>query len=299
MADVAGSAGPESGWVEARDGERWYVICLQAEAEREDDPLDRQPGEWLWTDWFSEEHWRRERAIQGERNWAALYQQRPKPAEGALIKRAWIQRYSQAPAGGRPTDFLRIVQSWDTAYKDTEINDPSVCTTWGETRQGWYLLHVHRDRHEYPALKRAVASLAEQWQPHAILIEDKSSGQSLIQEMRGNFAQPVIALEPEGSKLDRLVSVSSLYEAGLVHHPEHGAWLMDYESELFGYPLTTHDDQVDSTSQALNWMFSNRGSYKAISAGDQRAGLAGGQNNDQRQGGYGSIRGGNNFGGFF
>ena len=65
-----------------------------------------------------------------------------------------------------------------------------------------------------------MASLAEQWQPHAILIEDKSSGQSLIQEMRGNFAQPVIALEPEGSKLDRLVSVSSLYEAGLIHHPD-------------------------------------------------------------------------------
>jgi predicted phage terminase large subunit-like protein len=248
----------------------------------------------LWTDWFSPEHWQRERRIQGARNWAALYQQRPKPAEGALIKRDWVQRYQQAPA-----EFLRIIQSWDTAYKDTEINDPSVCTTWGETRQGWYVLDVFRDRMEYPALKRAVASKAEQWQPHAILIEDKSSGQSLIQEMRGNFAQPVIALEPEGSKLDRLVSCSSLYEAGLVFHPEHGPWLIDYESELFGYPLTTHDDQVDSTSQALNWMFSNRGNYKHISAGDTRAGLAGGHNNDQRHGGYGSIRGGNNFGGFF
>ena len=192
-----------------------------------------------------------------------------------------------------------MIQSWDTAYKDTEINDPSVCTTWGETRQGWYLLDVFRDRMEYPALKRAVASLAEQWEPHAILIEDKSSGQSLIQEMRGNFAQPVIALEPEGSKLDRLVSVSSLYEAGLVHHPEHASWLMDYESELFGYPLTTHDDQVDSTSQALKWMFANRGNYRAISAGDTRAGLADSNHDTQRSGGYGSVRGGNNFGGFF
>ena len=152
---------------------------------------------------------------------------------------------------------------------------------------------------EYPALKRAAASKAEQWNPHAILIEDKSSGQSLIQEMRGHFACPVIALGPEGSKLDRLVSVSSLYEAGLVFHPEHGPWLMDYESELFGYPLTSHDDQVDSTSQALNWMFANRGSYRAISAGNTRAALADGDNDTQRPGGFGSIRGGNNFGGFF
>ena len=302
--DLAGRILPEnydgqSGWVTARDGERWYVLCLQAQAERTDDPLGRRPGEWLWTEWFSPAHWQAERRIQGERNWAALYQQRPKPAEGALIKRAWMQRYRTLPAA-----FLRIVQSWDTAYKDSQLNDPSACTTWGETRQGWYLLHVFKDRLEYPALKRAVASLAGQWRPHAILIEDKSSGQSLIQEMRGrgaapNFAQPVIALEPEGSKLDRLVAVSPLFESGLVHLPEHAPWLMDFESELFGYPLTSHDDQVDSTSQALRWMFANRGHYQHLASGQTRVGLAQDTPADTRDAGYGSVRGGNNFRGFF
>ena len=126
----------------------------------------------------------------------------------------------------------------------------------------------------YPALKRAVASLAEQWRPHAILIEDKSSGQSLIQEMRGRFTQPVIAIEPAGSKLDRLVAVSSLFEGGLVHLPEHAPWLIDYESELFGYPLTTHDDQIDSTSQALAWMTRNSGRYDHHASGQTRTGLA-------------------------
>ena len=216
------------------------------------------------------------------------------------MKRAWMQRYRTPPA-----EFLRIVQSWDTAYKDNQLNDPSACTTWGETRQGWYLLHVFKDRLEYPALKRAVASLAGQWRPHAILIEDKSSGQSLIQEMRGrgaapNFAQPVIALEPEGSKLDRLVAVSPLFESGLVHLPEHAPWLMDFESELFGYPLTSHDDQVDSTSQALRYLQRHRGDYRHIASGATRAGLAAADHDhSERPGGYGSIRGGSNFRGFF
>src|SRR5690554_454002 len=47
----------ESGHVIAKDGERWLVICLQAQCERDDDPLGRKPGEYLWTDWFSVEHW--------------------------------------------------------------------------------------------------------------------------------------------------------------------------------------------------------------------------------------------------
>lgn len=259
----------ESGPVTGRTGERLHVLCLEAECTRTDDPLGRQIGEFLWPDWFPAARWQQEKA-RGSRRWASLYQQRPKPAEGALIQRAWVQRYRSPPA---PALVLRTVQSWDTAYKDSQLNDPAVCTTWAETRQGWYLLHVHRARMQYPALKRAVASLAEQWRPHAILIEDKSSGQSLIQELRGQFTQPVIALTPEGSKLDRLVAVSALFESGLVHLPEHAPWLVDYEAELFGYPLTTHDDQIDSTSQALQWMSRHAGRYQHHASGQTRAAL--------------------------
>ena len=251
----------ESGQVKAKDGEMWEVLCLEAECSRMDDPLGRRPGEFLWTDWFNQEHWQREKAIQGSRNWAALYQQRPRPQEGALIQRQWIRRYNELPA-----EFLRVVQSWDTAYKDNQINDPSVCTTWGQTRHGYYLLDVFRDRLTYPDVKRAVINNALKWQPQAVLIEDKASGQSLIQELKqgtqvdGNaMYPPVIAVDPKGvNKIDRLVAVSSLFESGTVHLPEQAPWLLDFEMELFGFPLTTHDDQVDSVSQFLKWAHSYR-----------------------------------------
>ena len=38
----------ETGWVTARDGEQWYVLSLQAECERADDPLGRKIGDYIW-----------------------------------------------------------------------------------------------------------------------------------------------------------------------------------------------------------------------------------------------------------
>ena len=70
-----------------------------------------------------------------------------------MIKAAWFRTYA---ANERPAAFDRIVQSWDTANKATELSDFSVCTSWGIAGKDLYLLHVLRKRMEYPELKRAV-----------------------------------------------------------------------------------------------------------------------------------------------
>lgn len=269
----------QSGWVQARDGEWWYVISLQAQAERDDDPLGRARGEWLWTEWFTPEHWAQERITQGERNWSALYQQRPKPAEGAIIKRAWPRRYIP---GELPPDAY-LVHSWDTAVKPNQItNDPSVCTVWAVSRLGYYLVSVYRAWIDYPTLKRKIGEMHDAWPADAILIEDKASGSSVIQDLRTDTLLPIIAIEPEGDKVTRLNAVSGLFEAGLVYlpsdSPEHApAWLHDYESELFGFPLTTHDDQTDSTSQALRHIHNSSGpGILSITTSGRRTNLDGG-----------------------
>ncbi len=267
----------ESGWVMSKQGEPWFVICLQAQCELEGDPLGRNIGDWLWTDWFTPEHWEREKRVQGSRNWEALYQQRPKPLDGSIFKRSWVNRYSTPPA-----EFLRVTFSLDTAYKPNEVNDPSVLTIWGETQRGHYLLAVWRDRVEYPELKRVLANYYLNWKPDAVLIEDKSSGQSLIQECRAGVQleglpklinMPVVAIEPEGSKLERAISVSSMIEAGLIHIPETAPWLIDFESEFFGYPLSTHDDQVDGVTQYLRWARSRTITLSSDQLGRTRAGI--------------------------
>jgi len=184
---------------------------------------------------------------------AGQYLQEPAPREGGMIKRFWLRRYTSLPP--RP---IRVVQSWDTAYKADQLNDPSVCTTWHEYADGWYLADVFVRRMEYPALKRQVILQAEKHKPHAILIEDKASGQSLLQYLRSNTRLPLIPCKPEADKITRLSAVSSLFEAGQVFLPQRADWLKAYESELFLFPRGKHDDQVDSTSQALSWMEKRR-----------------------------------------
>jgi hypothetical protein len=52
----------------------------------------------------------------------------------------------------------------------------------------------------------------------------------------------------------RLHSVTSTIENGLVYLPEHAEWLDEYLRELTTFSNGKHDDQTDSTSQALDWV---------------------------------------------
>jgi predicted phage terminase large subunit-like protein len=253
--DLAGRILPknyngESGLIRCTDGQDWDVINLPAQCERSDDPLGRAPGEYLWPEWFDEAHWQPFK--QQSRTWSALFQQRPRPDEGGVFKHDWCRRRY----GIIPVDATTTVHSWDTAQKENEFNDPSGFTSWrlGRSVPGYYLAESRAERRDYPSLRRWVINLAERDKPAAILIEDKSSGSSLIQDLRNNTSLPIIAIEPDGGKLFRAGEVSAQVEAGLVHLPEVADWLTDFENEFFAFPLSTHDDRVDSTTQFLKWV---------------------------------------------
>lgn len=109
-------------------------------------------------------------------------------------------------------------------------------------------------RVEYPELKRAFYALSERWRPQAILIEDRASGQQLLQDARRETALPLIACQPKGSKVTRFAAVSAMIEAGRVALPVQARWLADLESELFSFPNGVHDDQVDALTQYLDWL---------------------------------------------
>jgi len=148
----------------------------------------------------------------------------------------------------------RVVQSWDTAFKTGAENDYSACTTWGVTQNGYYLLWFWRGRVEFPELKKRMNWLAQQWKPTQILVEDKASGQSLIQELRYASALPIIPVKVDSDKMARAQAVTPLIEAGKVFLPDLAPWLNDFIDEMAGFPTGTHDDAVDSTTQALNYL---------------------------------------------
>jgi len=183
------------------------------------------------------------------RGFESLYQGNPTVAEGQIFKREWWQSFKV-----RPANFTRIIHSWDTAFKDKTQNDYSVCTVWGETESGFYLLDVCRVKVEFPDLKRIAIALYERDHPNVVLVEDKASGQSLIQELKRKTKIPVLPIKVDKDKVLRATSVTPLIEAGNVLLPESATWLYDYIEEMSAFPNAAHDDQVDSTTQALSYM---------------------------------------------
>jgi predicted phage terminase large subunit-like protein len=180
-----------------------------------------------------------------------------------MVKTAWLRYYEP---GERPDRFSEIVQSWDTANKATELSDYSVCTTWGESDKRFYLLNVFRQRLNYPDLKRKVQELAQRDQPNKILIEDKASGTQLIQDLQADGVYAVTAYQPPSGtdKIMRLHAQTAIFENGQVLLPSRAPWLADYVNELTSFPGARHDDQVDSTTQALDHLRASDNWYKYI-----------------------------------
>jgi predicted phage terminase large subunit-like protein len=208
------------------------------------------------------------REAQGEYHFAGQYQQAPAPLGGGLVKAEWFKTYTAADV---PAKFEMIFQSWDTANKPTELSDYSVCTTWGVKDQHAFLLQVFRKRLGYPELKRAVRDQAESFRPTTILIEDKASGTQLIQEMVNEGMHAIKKYEPTMDKTMRMHSVTSTIENGFVHLPDKAAWLAEFLHELITFPKGKNDDQVDSTSQALEWFKNSaaNGVYGLLEYGKQ------------------------------
>lgn len=180
---------------------------------------------------------------------------------GDIFKREWWRRYDIRPTG---MGCIRVVQSWDTAYKDGQENDYTVCTTWLETVSGYYLIDMWRGRPHYPNLVRILCDQAEIHKPDTILIEDKASGQSLLQTLRVDTKLPILAIKPDRDKLSRANACTSVIESGRVYLPRDEDYAETLIDELSDFPQGGHDDITDSVSQALNFMKLNGGSGRRV-----------------------------------
>jgi len=184
-------------------------------------------------------------------NFAAQYQQDPQPPAGVIVRREWLNFYTPLE---RPETFRKVIQSWDTANKATELADYSACTTWGWDGGSLYLLDVFRRRMEFPELKRTVSEMAARWKADVVLVEDKASGTQLIQQLVSeNFRKIQAAPLLDGDKVMRLHSQAGKIENGAARFPKSAVWLDAYLLELTTFPNSKNDDQVDSTVNALAW----------------------------------------------
>jgi len=239
-------------------GTRWHqddVICRLERNHEFKDFINikfkaiNDKGEALWPERHDIKDLTSTRNIIGSSAFEALYQQNPIVQEGGLFKRKWWQFYQELP------HTLRIIQSWDCAQKVGITNDFTVCTTWAETRTGYYLMDVWRQKVEAPQLEAAAQSLYNKFNPSTVIIEDKSSGSSLIQSLRQKTRMPIIAYDPKSrDKEVRASAATPMVEAGKVFLPLNASFTEDFMTELERFPLTDHDDQVDSFSQFIDYV---------------------------------------------
>jgi predicted phage terminase large subunit-like protein len=202
----------------------------------------RRQGEALHPDREPLETLDRIRRTIGQYNFAGQYQQSPAPLGGGLVNAEWFKSYRDNEL---PERFDRIVQSWDTANKATELSDFSVCTTWGIKDKDLFLLGVFRQRLEYPALKLAVREQQSLFNASVVLIEDKASGTQLIQELIAEGCHGATRYQPTGDKTMRLHAQTAVIDNGFVHIPETAPWLAEYLHEMTVFPNSKHDDQAD------------------------------------------------------
>jgi predicted phage terminase large subunit-like protein len=270
-----------------KDGRRkgtydhWEVITLPAILdEGEETERSMWPGFWPLE------------ALQATRNalpvskWQAQYQQSPVSEEGALIKREYwrkwgVNRQVDTDAGKSscpgpqhmkawenldPPACEYVIMSWDTAMKKNERADYSAMSSWGvfkaedpttgKTVNNIILLSAFKARLEFPELKHKVKQFYMEDQPDTLLIEDKGSGISLIQELRlmgvpvENFSYGRGTKGVSNDKVARANLVSDIFASGFVWAPER-RFADELISEVAEFPNSEHDDLVDSTVQAM------------------------------------------------
>ena len=253
-----------SGHIQKKYGNEYIYLILPAEYEVAskrkmslrtfhgwEDPR-KEEGELLWPERFGKPEINKLKKALGSYAAAGQLQQRPAPREGGLISMTHFQRYKEAPAREA---IKRLTLSFDTANKEQELHDYSMCQVWGETLLGYYLLNVWRKKCLFPELKRTAINLCKLWCPNEVIIEDKQSGTTLIQclrDPREGIKFPIYASEPGNfSKIVRMENENASIEAGLVWIPEEAPWLLDFEDECQNFPNAEHDEYVDTMSQFL------------------------------------------------
>lgn len=253
--------GDLSGWLldrEKEDPEGWHICSMAAIMPEVPpdypetctvEPDWRYPGEALCPERFGLDKLLAIKRRVGPYFWASMYQQSPAPLDGAIVKRGWI-RWGHPPIEGE------VVLSWDTAGSEKNIACPWVCTVWSVCGGDYYLLDVLRRQMDYPTGRRMCLAMMEKWRPVVTLIENKATGQSLIQELRADpvgSKYSIIPVMPESNKTTRFSVQSGAFEGGRVFLPQGADWVEEYLREILRFPNSTHSDQVDSTSQFLKW----------------------------------------------
>lgn len=264
-------------------GETWRVIRMPAiatETERHvaswtvEDSGDLAPVEWardkgdvLWPTQFDKANIETKRSTLGPIIFSALYQQKPSPGEGSILKRGWWRRYKALPPEHERDDALISV---DSSFKGLTDSDYVVIQVWWKFGGRKYLIAQVRDQMDYPTFKKSLREMALRHpECRKILVEDSANGPAVVSDL-GRTISGLLLRPARGSKESRAHAVTGDIESGNVYLPDAGLWseVVELIEECAVFPKGLHDDQVDALTQALlewpNMVVQQQGTYSAM-----------------------------------
>lgn len=233
--------------LDSEDGKNYTVINLPAIAET-DDPMGRKEGEALCPDRYPIEKLLKLKSVL-RNEFTSLFQGQPTDKEGAIFNPDYWQYYDTLPDRDK---WESVTLSLDTAFKEKTSNDYSAGIVLIKTKDKIFVRHVMRKKLSFPALKKEVVNLINEYHPDVVLIEDKASGQSLIQELKESTTLPVIAVKADSDKVVRANGIIATVEGGNVYLPRQAHWLQSFIDEHSRFPFGAHDDQVDAFVHGIN-----------------------------------------------
>lgn len=261
----------------------WTVLCLPEKYEKnhpfawDGDP--RKEGQLLWPDRRPEDEHRMLVDKLGKRHTAGQLQQRPAAREGTIIPRSDWRYYPVAFANAAENGdvsklpkFRSIVISWDTSFKDLNHSDYVAGGVWGIHGGNRYLLRVFHERASLSATKRAMLEMRkwalDRWPtiPVRTLIEKASNGVEIIKQLKREVPGIIDvtvssdkqtraeAAEPDFNSHNVLVPGAAKSDMSDYDPALTPSWVQDVVEQASGFPSMKHDDLVDMTTLALNWV---------------------------------------------
>lgn len=273
-----------AGHLLAKEGGDWHHLCLPMVYEgrhkyihTKDNPTflgfvdPRSDGDILQPNRFDQKHLADQRTALGSMGYAGQMQQLPAPMEGGFFKKAWWRFFRFEGQGNprpRPHGCIeeppRVIKSWkdfdtalisvDCAFKKTETSDYVGIVAIGTKGPDRFIFGNWTARLSAKETAERVLEIRRMY-PNCsrVLVEDAANGQAVVEYLSTSISG-VIVVKPEGGKESRAFATCPQVEAGNVYLLDGASWLEDYVNELGTFPNAAHDDQVDATTQGLNYL---------------------------------------------
>ena len=262
---------------------RWHENDLIGQLERSEAPWHKgilpaidDEGKPLWPKRFPLERLHAIEKQLGPYAWRSLYQGRPTSKLGAIFQREWftnntIDIFPKAPVQ-LPPEFNDQFKAQPNPYEYTAIMvdsswgegvgaNPSAIATWSQSRNALFHRNQHVERLEFPDLMAAVVKKFYEYRAQAIVIEASSAGIAIIQTLRRETTLPIVPVVVHEAKTTRAEAVVPLIQTGRCKWLKGSPWLPSFIEEHCAFPNGAHDDQVDTTSMALQHFIDRKAGF--------------------------------------